>query len=276
MEIAVEPWIDTGHQGHMVSWNDVSDIFMKPAMQLWKWFLVPFKFPGILIIHSHSQRCFDDTFASCNLKGPDKPRGSSPSFSSLFPFLPNAITNSCHLCPQIPPFCTFLLMEEVLKSCQHRCCELAELALKTQKYNFPIYLEFVLMKIFNGVWTHLFKKTPKPTTCKSGPSACSVISRVLLLCDPRDCSLPGSSVHGIFKARVLERVAISFCRGYSWPRGWTCVSCICRWILYHWATWENLLTSMLLILPLIEIREHGNFLAKFQQKCLHHGYVGLK
>ena len=124
MEIVVEPWIDTGHQGHMVSWNDVSDIFMKQAMQLWKWFLVHFKFPGILIIHSHSQRCFDDTFASCNLKGPDKPRGSSPSFSSLFPFLPNAITNSCHLCPQIPPFCTFLLMGEVLKSCQHRCCEL--------------------------------------------------------------------------------------------------------------------------------------------------------
>lgn len=114
MEITVEPWTDAGHQGHMVSWNDVSDIFMEPALQLWKWLLVPFKFPGILIIHSHSQRCSDDTFASCNLKGPDKPRGSSPSFSSLFPLLPNASTNSCHLCPHIPPFCTFLLMEEVL------------------------------------------------------------------------------------------------------------------------------------------------------------------
>lgn len=113
IEIAVEPWIDTGHQGHVVSWNDMGDMFMKPPMQLWKWFLVPFKFPGILLIHSHSQMCFDDTFASCNLKGPGKPRDSSPSFS-LFPFLPNAITNSCHLCPQIPSFCTFLLMEEAL------------------------------------------------------------------------------------------------------------------------------------------------------------------
>ena len=38
------------------------------------------------------------------------------------------------------------------------------------------------------------------------------------LCDPGDCSLPGSSVHGIFQARVLEWVAISFSRGSSQPR----------------------------------------------------------
>ena len=36
--------------------------------------------------------------------------------------------------------------------------------------------------------------------------------------DPMDCSLPGSSVHGIFQARVLEWVAISFSRGSSQPR----------------------------------------------------------
>ena len=38
------------------------------------------------------------------------------------------------------------------------------------------------------------------------------------LCDPIDCSPPGSSVHGIFQARVLEWVAISFSRGSSQPR----------------------------------------------------------
>ena len=37
----------------------------------------------------------------------------------------------------------------------------------------------------------------------------------LTLCDPMDCSLPGFSVHGIFQARVLERVAMSFSRGSS-------------------------------------------------------------
>ena len=38
------------------------------------------------------------------------------------------------------------------------------------------------------------------------------------LCDPMDCSLPGSSIHGIFQARVSEWVAISFPRGSSQPR----------------------------------------------------------
>ena len=38
------------------------------------------------------------------------------------------------------------------------------------------------------------------------------------LCDPMDCSLPGSSVHGIFQARILEWVAISISRGSSQPR----------------------------------------------------------
>ena len=38
------------------------------------------------------------------------------------------------------------------------------------------------------------------------------------LCDPVDCSLPGSSVHGILQARILEWVAISFSRGFSQPR----------------------------------------------------------
>ena len=44
------------------------------------------------------------------------------------------------------------------------------------------------------------------------------------LCDPMDCSLPGSSVHGIFQARVLEWAAISFSRGSSQHRDWTWVS----------------------------------------------------
>ena len=46
------------------------------------------------------------------------------------------------------------------------------------------------------------------------------------LCNPMHCSLPGSSVHGTFQARVLEWVAISFSRVSSRPRDWTRVSCI--------------------------------------------------
>ena len=39
---------------------------------------------------------------------------------------------------------------------------------------------------------------------------CSVAQSCLTLCDPVDCSLPGSSVHGIFQARILEWITISF------------------------------------------------------------------
>ena len=95
--------------------------------------------------------------------------------------------------------------------------------------------------------------------------------------DPKGCSLPGSSVHCISQARILQQVAISFSRGSSQPRDWTQVSHIaglfftsgdtreapkywsdslsllqrifliqesnhgllhCRWILYHWAIRE--------------------------------------
>ena len=54
----------------------------------------------------------------------------------------------------------------------------------------------------------------------------------LTLWDPTDCSLPGSSVHGIFQARILEWVAISFSRGSSRPRDRTRVSLHCRKTLY--------------------------------------------
>ena len=58
------------------------------------------------------------------------------------------------------------------------------------------------------------------------------------LCEPMDCSLPGSSVHGIFQAIVLEWIAISFSRGCSWPRDQTQVSRIVDRCFTVWATRE--------------------------------------
>ena len=58
------------------------------------------------------------------------------------------------------------------------------------------------------------------------------------LCDPIDCSLPGSSVHRIFQATVLEWIAISFSRGSSQPRAWTRVSFIINRHVTIWATRE--------------------------------------
>ena len=53
--------------------------------------------------------------------------------------------------------------------------------------------------------------------------SCYIVSNS---CNPMDCSLPGSSVHGILQARILEWVAISFSRESSQPRNQTQVSCI--------------------------------------------------
>ena len=54
---------------------------------------------------------------------------------------------------------------------------------------------------------------------------CEVAQSCPALCDPMDCSPSGSSVHGIFQARILQWVAISFSRGSSHPRDRTQVSC---------------------------------------------------
>ena len=65
----------------------------------------------------------------------------------------------------------------------------------------------------------------------------------LTLCDAMDYSPPGSSVHGILLAWILEWVAIPSSRESSQPRDQThisYVSCTGRWVLYHSATWEAL------------------------------------
>ena len=63
-----------------------------------------------------------------------------------------------------------------------------------------------------------------PTELSEAESESEVAQSYPTLCDPMDCSLPGFSVHGIFQARVLEWVAISFSRGSSRPRDQTQVS----------------------------------------------------
>ena len=57
-----------------------------------------------------------------------------------------------------------------------------------------------------------------------------------MLCNPMDCSLPGSFVHGILQARILEWVAIHFSRESFWPRDWTQVSCTASTVFTVWAT----------------------------------------
>ena len=68
-------------------------------------------------------------------------------------------------------------------------------------------------------------------------------------CDPMDCSLPGSFVHGILQARILEWVAISFSRGSSRPRYQTRVSCIAGRFFTIWAARKAHLCIHVFILP---------------------------
>ena len=70
--------------------------------------------------------------------------------------------------------------------------------------------------------------------------ACSVTQSCPTLCDPIDCSLPGSSVHGISQAGILEWVAIPFSRGSYQLRNQTGVSCIAGGFSTSRVTWEAL------------------------------------
>ena len=67
--------------------------------------------------------------------------------------------------------------------------------------------------------------------------ACMLTQSFPTLCDPIDCSLSDSSVHGIFQAKILEWVAIFFSRRFPGHRDWT-MSPALAGILYHWTTWE--------------------------------------
>ena len=55
---------------------------------------------------------------------------------------------------------------------------------------------------------------------------CICVYVSLTLCDPMDCTPPGSSVHGILQARILEWVVMPSSRGSSWRRDGTRISCI--------------------------------------------------
>ena len=58
-----------------------------------------------------------------------------------------------------------------------------------------------------------------------------------------DCGPPGSSVHGIYQARILEWGAVSSSRGLPNPGTELFIFCLGRQILYHWTTWEAILSA---------------------------------
>ena len=96
----------------------------------------------------------------------------------------------------------------------------------------------ILSPTHSTLWVHVAHPCYIISCC-----CCLVAKSCPTLCDPMDCSLPGSSVCRISQARILYWVAISSSGGSSPPRDQiplSCISCTGRGILYDWATWEAL------------------------------------
>jgi len=108
-----------------------------------------------------------------------------------------------------------------------------------------------LCEFISGIMTSSLPSQKIPGPCeymKTFPyiTKSEVAQSCPTLCSPMDCSLPGSSIHEIFQARVLEWVAISFSRESSWPRDWTQVSCIVGRHFTVWATRKSYIAKEML------------------------------
>ena len=110
----------------------------------------------------------------------------------------------------------------------------------TVAYQAPLSMGFSRQEYWSGLPFPSPGDLPDPGIEPGSPAlqADAVTKSCPILCDTMNCSLPGSSVHGIFQARILEWVAIFSFRGSSQPKDRTHVSYIGRPILYHCATSE--------------------------------------
>ena len=89
-----------------------------------------------------------------------------------------------------------------------------------------------------------------------------VIQSCLILCDPVDCSPPGSSVHGILQERILEWVVIPFSRGSSWLKDQTWVSCTASRFFTIWTTRKAEIRAK------VEKSQNGGLFYKFPSLCI--------
>ena len=100
---------------------------------------------------------------------------------------------------------------------------------------FSMYLNSLgISTIFCKIWLSVY--------CEWVCCMYLVVQACLSLCNPMGCSWPGSSVHGISQAKILEWVAISFSRDLPdpgiEPESLVSPALAASWILYHWATRE--------------------------------------
>ena len=114
-------------------------------------------------------------------------------------------------------------------------------------YNYNIYTGFwnlnmkkcINISLIIVYWLHVEMMCVCACVC-----VCLVTQSYSTFCNPIDCSLPGSFVHGILQERILQSVAIPFSRGSSQPRDWIWVSCIAGGFFTVWATPEALISIL--------------------------------
>ena len=92
-------------------------------------------------------------------------------------------------------------------------------------HHIPYLSPFCVWRHLNSILLANFNHTIQCYQLCVGVCGCSIFQSCPTLCNPADCSPPGSSVHGILQVRMLEWLAISFSRGASQPRDGNCVSC---------------------------------------------------
>ena len=102
---------------------------------------------------------------------------------------------------------------------------------ETQCPSWELYLFYILIMIDHCFCCILLSYPSRPVSIQAEGVCPCMLSHFshIRLCNPTDCSLPGSSVHGIFQARILEWVAMPSSRGSSWPSDRTHVSYV-SWI----------------------------------------------
>ena len=138
----------------------------------------------------------------------------------------------------------------------------------------------IIYAAFLPQWQNLVVLTVN--TCPTRPKICPSLTfyrKSLLICSlaafclarswyiyPMDCSPPGSSVHGILQARILEWVAILVCRETSWPRDWAHISRIAGGIFIIWATWEVPLQWKWSTITIVIFKLVIKFLKKFTKR----------
>ena len=155
--------------------------------------------------------------------------------SSVFPLSPRICSNSCSQVSNLILCCLFLLLPSIFPSIMVFSNESAHCTRWPKYWSFSFstspsneYSGLISLKIdwfdllaFKGMLESLLQHHNRKASIFWSLVFFMKLLSHIWLCDHMDCSLPGSSVHGIFQARILECVTISFSRRFSQPRDWT-------------------------------------------------------